>query len=321
MTRTRLSIAMLVLFAPAVALAGAGGGGNGGVGIGIGGHGVNVGIGMGSMNNIGHGAIGSATGISAGSVGTNAGGVTNASDAISSDGIGGAVSGSGGANASGRVAADTGPAADSDFGSLARAREDDIRAARERAAHTAARLAATRNAMESNAHGKAVAAEAHVAKIENDGDKVGEDVSAVARDKSTLRTHTSTDTRTRTTVAGTSADTDTRTSTSAMTHPVNHGAAVSAEAHMARSENDGDKVGTDVSAVARDKSTLKTRTMMHTRVASARTRTSTTTHPVNHGAAVSAEAHLAKSENDGDKVGTDVSAIAQDKSTLKARNK
>jgi len=299
---------MLVLFAPAVALAGGGGGGNGngGVGIGVGGRGVNTGIGVGAMGGIGHGPIGAgANGI--GSMNGNAG--TNGNGRL-----GDSTNDSAGVNGSGRVADDTGPTADSDFGSIARAREDDRRARAELKARAAARLAAS-----SDAHGKAVSAEAHLAKTENDGDKVGEDVSAVARDRSTLPSHATTTTKSRMTTKV--ARTDTRTHT----HPVNHGAAVSAEAHLAKTENDGDKVGEDVSAVARDRSTLPThattttKSRMTTKVAS--TKTSTNTHPVNHGAAVSAEAHLAKTENDGDKVGEDVSAVARDKSTLKSHTK
>jgi hypothetical protein len=276
MTRTRLSIALLVLFAPAIALAHGGGGGsngngNGGVGGGMGMG--NGGVGVGSINGIGHGV---------GGVGNGVG-----------NGVGGSANGNAGASANmPERDVDAGPTSDTAAGRLAQARED----ARERAA---ARLAKA-NSM--NAHGVAVSTEAHLAKSENDGDKVGEDVRAVARDKSTLKTHTRTHTR----VAN--------THTSTRTHPVNHGAAVSAEAHLAKTENDGDTVGEDVSAVARDKSTLKTHTRTTTKVAS--TNTSTRTHPVNHGAAVSAEAHLAKSENDGDTVGEDVSAVARDKSTL-----
>jgi len=283
MTRTTLSIALMVLFAPAIALAHGGGGGNGGGhgngGVG-GGMGNGAGIGAGSMNGIGHGVGGAA------------------------NGIGGSANGNAGMNANvPERDVDSAPDSGSARGLIAQARED----ARERAAARAARLAATGNASANthpDNHGGAVSAEAHLARSQHDGG-IGKDVSAVARDKSTLKTHAKSHTR----IA--------RTDTSTRTHPVNHGAAVSAEAHLARTQHDGG-IGQDVSAVARDKSTLKTHTTMQTRVA--RADTSTRTHPVNHGAAVSAEAHLARTQHDGG-IGQDVSAVARDKSTLKTHNK
>jgi len=266
---------MLVLFAPAVALAHGGGGGNGGGnGNGNGGVGGGMGGGHGGMNANGNGhGIGSMNGIGVGV------------------GVGGSGHGGVAAHGFGR-AVDAGPSSDSARGMIAQARED----ARERAA---ARLAASANGMDANAHGKAVSAEAHLARSQHSGG-IGKDVSAVAHDKSTLKTHTRTHTR----VAS--------THTSTRTHPVNHGAAVSAEAHLARSQHDGG-VGKDVRAVAHDRSTLPTHATTTTKVAS--TDTSTKTHPVNHGAAVSAEAHLARSQHDGG-IGKDVSAVAHDRSTL-----
>jgi len=250
---------MLILFAPALALAHGGGGGNGGVGGGMG-HGNG---GMGMSNGIGHGngnGIGNGGGFSSSS---NGQGMTNSSDR----------------------AVDEGPDSGSAAGLIAQNRRD----AQERAAARQARAAASAN----NAHGAAVSAEAKLARSENDGDTVGQDVRAVARDRSTLPTHAQTRTHAHTKLA-------------THTHPVNHGAAVSAEAKLAKSENDGDTVGADVSAVARDRSTLPTHAQTHTKLA-------TRTHPANHGADVSAEAKLAKSENDGDTVGEDVSAVAKKK--------
>jgi hypothetical protein len=200
MTPTRLSIALLVLFAPVVALAHGNGNGNGGIGGGMGNGNGNSSISGGSSNGIGHG-------------------------------VGGSSNGSAGASSSDR-AVDVGFDSDTALGRLAQARQDR----QERAA--AKQLAASGKGNGANAHGKAVSAEAHLAKSENDGDTVGEDVRAVAHDKSTLKSHTKTHTK----------------FASSKTHPVNHGADVSAEAHLAKSENDGDSVGADVSAVAKSKS-------------------------------------------------------------------
>jgi chorismate synthase len=189
---------MLVLFAPAVALAHGNGNGNGGVGGGMG-----NGNGNGSIN----------------------GGASN--------GVGGSSNGNSGMTSSDR-AVDVGFDSDTALGRLAQAKKDKV----ERA--STKQLAATdkSSSVSSNAHGKAVSAEAHLAKSENDGDTVGADVRDVAHDKSTLKTHTKTHTK----VASTK------------THPVNHGADVSAEAHLAKAENDGDTVGADVSAVAKSNS-------------------------------------------------------------------
>jgi hypothetical protein len=200
----------LVLFAPAVALANGNGNGNGGVGGGMGNGNGGVGGGMGNGNS-------SISGSSSNGVG---------------NGVGGSSNGSAGMSSSDR-AVDISPDSGSALGQIAQAKRD-------RQERAAAKLAASSksSSVSSDAHGKAVSAEAHLAKSENDGDTVGEDVRAVAHDKSTLKTHTKTHVKL----------------AKSKTHPVNHGADVSAEAHLAKSENDGDSVGADVSAVAKSKS-------------------------------------------------------------------
>lgn len=101
---------------------------------------------------------------------------------------------------------------------------------------------------------------------------------------------------------------------------MNHGGAVSEEAHFARSQHGGG-IGQDVSAVARDKSKVGVHGRSHTHGKSfAHGNAFGHSHKHGdhndrdaHGDAVSAEAHLAKSEHDGDKVGEDVRAVARDK--------
>jgi hypothetical protein len=90
---------------------------------------------------------------------------------------------------------------------------------------------------------------------------------------------------------------------------MNHGGAVSAEAHLARSQHGGG-IGQDVSAVARDKS----RFGVHgrSRHGNAFAFGHSHIHKHNHGGAVSAEAHLARSQHGGG-IGKDVRAVAHDK--------
>jgi hypothetical protein len=102
---------------------------------------------------------------------------------------------------------------------------------------------------------------------------------------------------------------------------MNHGGAVSSEAHLARSQHGGG-IGADVSAVARDKSRVGVHGRSHLHGRSFAHGNSAFGHSHKHGGhmdrdahgdAVSSEAHLAKSEHDGDKVGEDVRAVAHDK--------
>jgi len=101
---------------------------------------------------------------------------------------------------------------------------------------------------------------------------------------------------------------------------MNHGGAVSAEAHLARSQHGGG-IGADVSAVARDKSRVGAhgrshfhgKAFAHGHAFGHGRKHGDHVDRDAHGDAVSAEAHLAKSEHDGDKVGEDVRAVAHDK--------
>ena len=86
-----------------------------------------------------------------------------------------------------------------------------------------------------------------------------------------------------------------------------HGDAVSAEAKLAKSEHDGDTVGSDVRAVAHTRTSGKT----HGHVTSHHTKGMNNDA---HGDNVSAAAKAAKLENDGDTVGADVHVVANAKS-------
>jgi hypothetical protein len=108
---------------------------------------------------------------------------------------------------------------------------------------------------------------------------------------------------------------------------MNHGGAVSAEAHLARSQNGGG-IGKDVSAVARDKSRIGAHDRSHHGKSYAhgnayghsafdhsRKRDNHRNRDT-HGDDVSTEAHLAKSQHDGG-IGEDVKAVAHDKTPKK----
>ena len=98
---------------------------------------------------------------------------------------------------------------------------------------------------------------------------------------------------------------------------MNHGGAVSAEAHLARSQHGGG-IGKDVSAVARDKSRVGVHgTSRHGKSFAHGHAYGHSKHGGHmdrdaHGDAVSAEAHLARSQHDGG-IGEDVKAVAHDK--------
>jgi hypothetical protein len=89
-----------------------------------------------------------------------------------------------------------------------------------------------------------------------------------------------------------------------------HGDAVSAAAKAAKLDHDGDTVGSDVRAVAHNKTLDRTHVRTHVKTHASKIKG---TDNDAHGDAVSAAAKAAKLDKDGDTVGSDVSTVAHTK--------